>query len=136
MMKAIKNVLVGIMVLILASCATTEKFPVSDVLPAADITVKTKQDKHNNYKINVKAKNLASPERLTPPKSFYVVWVESSEGLKNVGQLTNKNARTAELETLTPFEVNAIFITAEERGDISYPAGMEISRVTFDYLEY
>jgi len=135
MMHTLKNGMVGIMVLLLASCATTEKFPVSEVLPAADITVKTKQDKHNNSKITVKAKNLASPERLNPSKSFYVVWVESDEGIKNVGQLTNKNARKAELETLTPFEVNAIFITAEERGDISYPVGMEISRVTYDNIE-
>ncbi|NJO90686.1 MAG: hypothetical protein HC831_18290 [Chloroflexia bacterium] len=49
-----------------------------------------------------------------------------------IGQLTNKNAKKAVLKTVTPFNVKEIFITAEEQGDLAYPAGVEISRTTFN----
>lgn len=131
-MKTTKNIFILAIAIMLASCATTIKFPVSDTIPAAEISAAKKQDKHDNYKITVTAKYLASPERLNPPKNTYVVWIKTEQGIKNVGQLKNKNAKTAELETLSPFDVSEIFITAEEKGNISNPAGIEISRTSFD----
>ncbi|NJK96635.1 MAG: hypothetical protein HC905_18460 [Bacteroidales bacterium] len=38
----------------------------------------------------------------------------------------------ATLETLTSFDPQEIFITAEEEGNISYASGLEISRVSFN----
>jgi len=124
-----KNVIILTAMLLLASCAT-EKFPVSTVAPAADITAVKKLDKNNNYTINVTAKNLASVERIAPLKTTYVVWiVTKNEGVKNIGQLSVKNAKTSTLKSLTPFDFNEVFITAEEQGDITYPSGTEVSRV-------
>jgi hypothetical protein len=114
------------------SCASTLKFPVSDVVPAADIVAKKNQDKNGNYKISVTAKNLAASERLNPPRSVYVVWiVTETEGVRSIGRLSIKNAKTASIETLTPFKFNEVFITAEDKEEISYPSGVEISRVSF-----
>ncbi len=48
--------------------------------------------------------------------------------MKNIGQLSNDNAKKVELETATPFNVKEIFITAEEEGNITYPSGVEITR--------
>jgi len=116
--------------LFLSSCASTEKFPVSTVAPAADITAVKKLDKNNNYAIEVTAKNLASVDRIAPLKKTYVVWiVTKNEGVKNIGQLSVKNAKTSTLKSLTPFDFNEVFITAEEQGDITYPSGTEVSRV-------
>lgn len=131
-MKNTQTILVLVIAMILTSCATTIKFPVSDTIPSAEIFAAKKQDKHDNCKITVTAKYLASPERLKPPKKTYVVWIKTEQGVKNVGQLKNKNAKKAELVTLSPFDVSEIFITAEEKGNISYPAGIEISRTSFD----
>ena len=117
----------------MTSCASTAKFPVSSTVPAADITATKKQDKHKNYVIELTARNLAEANRLNPPKNNYSVWIIVDNGVtKNVGQLTNKNAKKAVLKTLTPFNVKEIFITAEEQGDLTYPAGVEISRTTFN----
>lgn len=123
------------LILLMVSCATTAEFPVSDVVPAADISLKVKEDKNENYKISIKAKHLAHPDRLRPQASYYVVWVDTYDGYKNVGQLRSKNAKKASLETLSPYEFNEILITAESSGDASYPEGAIISRTTMDRIK-
>ncbi|MBE0422469.1 MAG: hypothetical protein IBX66_00865 [Lutibacter sp.] len=131
-MKSLIKLLFVTVLVFLTSCATTTKFPVSSVAPAAEITAKKKQDKNNNYVIEVTAKNLASADRVDPSKKNYNVWiVTENNGTKNAGMLVNKNAKTASLKTSTPFDVKEIFITAEDQGDYSYPVGIEISRTAF-----
>ncbi len=113
----------------MTSCASSIKFPVSTITPAAEITAAMKQDKNKNYVIEVNAVNLASPDRLNPPKKTYVVWITTADnGTKNIGQMVIKNAQKSYLKTSTPFKALEIFITAEDQGDISYPSGVEISR--------
>lgn len=125
-----KSLFLAIVFLLVASCATTVKFPISSVAPAADISAVKNTDKHNNYTISVTAKNLASVDRIAPSKTTYVVWVSTlNEGIKNIGQLNIKNAKTSSLKTLTAFDFDEVIITAEEQGDIIYPSGIEISRV-------
>jgi hypothetical protein len=129
-MKTSRIILLGVLSIFLVSCASAIKFPVSAVTPAADIKVSKKQDKNNNYRITVTAKNLAAPERLNPPKSVYVVWIlTETQSIRNIGQLLNKNVKTASLQTITPFQCTDIFITAEDGSDILYPAGIEITRI-------
>ncbi|MDO9276771.1 MAG: hypothetical protein Q7T92_14660 [Lutibacter sp.] len=131
-MKLKINVLALVAFFLLTSCATTTKFPVSSIVPAAEITVKKKQDNNKNYVIEVVAKNLASANRVDSTKKNYNVWlVTENNGTKNAGQLINKNAKTASLKTSTPFNVKEIIITAEDQGDYSYPVGIEITRTSF-----
>ncbi|MFA5298418.1 MAG: hypothetical protein WC389_09465 [Lutibacter sp.] len=130
-MKSLLNVSFLIVVFFLTSCATT-KFPVSNVAPAAEITVKKKQDNNKNYVIEVVAKNLASAQRIDSSKKNYSVWlVTENNGTKNAGQLIIKNAKTAKLKIVTPYKVKEIYITAEDQGNYSYPVGIEISRTIF-----
>lgn len=130
-MKLLVNVLSLTVILFLTSCATTAKFPVSSVTPAAEITAKKTQDSNKNYVIEVVAKNLASADRVDPSKKNYSVWFVTDNGTKNAGQLIIKNAKRASLKTSTPYDVKEIFITAEDQGDYSYPVGVEISRTSF-----
>jgi hypothetical protein len=51
---------------------------------------------------------------------------------KNIGQLNNRNAKKATLKTSTPFNAGEIFITAEDQGNLTIPAGVEISRTSFN----
>jgi len=124
--------MIGVVAL-LASCSSIAKFPVSTTVPAAEITATKKMDRNKNYVIQLTAKNLAEASRLDVPMKNYSVWIVVDNGTtKNIGQLINKNAQTAVLKTTTPFNVDEIFITAEEKGDLSYPQGVEISRTTFE----
>ena len=124
-----KSILLSVLILVMASCATVVKFPVSSVAPAADIKAKIKNDKQNNYVIEVTANYLASAERLSPPKKMYIVWIVTKEnGVSNIGQMKNDNAQIAKVKTLTSFEPKEIFITAEDEGTVTFPSGTEISR--------
>ncbi len=129
-MKTIKLISLGMILFLIMSCNTAVKFPVSDVVPSAQISATQKKDKNKNYDIKVTARHLANPNRLNPPKNYYVVWiVTENNGIKNIGQLLQKGSKKVELNTTTPFTVKEIFITAEDRGDITYPGGTEITRI-------
>ena len=131
-MKTTKNLFISAIILFLTSCATTVQFPISNVTPAANISAKMKQDKNKNYVIEISAMHMASADRLNPPRNNYVVWiVTENNGIKNIGQLNNKNAEKLYLKSNTPFIVKEIFITAENQGNISFPYGIEISRTSF-----
>ncbi len=115
-----------------ASCATTAKFPVSSVVPAAEITAKKKTDDNKNNTLEIKARNLASPDRLVPAGTNYSIWVVSKgRGTKNVGQLLVTNGDKASFKTTTAFDFDEVFITVENQSDLSYPTGVEISRTKF-----
>lgn len=131
-MKTLKVLLFAATGMMMTSCASNAKFPVSSTTPAAEISAKMKHDKNKNSVIEVTASNLASADRLIPPRRNYVVWISTeNNGTKNIGQLNNKNAKKSYLKTSTPFHVKEIFITAEDQGDMSYPSGIEITRTRF-----
>ncbi|MDD4922589.1 MAG: hypothetical protein PHS30_08965 [Bacteroidales bacterium] len=131
-MKNLNVVAFFTFILLFISCSTASKFPVSSVTPAANIVVYRHHDSNGNRTITIKAKNLASTERLSPPKQMYVVWILVENNMaKNIGQLKIKNAKEAEIKTLTAFNYTEIFITAEDQADVQYPSNLEISRIKF-----
>jgi len=124
-----KLLLLGFLI-VTTSCTSTKTFPVSKLVPAAEITVNKKIVNDNNNEVKVKAKYLASPERVSKNATAYVVWLVSEEnGIKNLGALYHKNGESSELKTITSFVGSEIFITAEKEAGISQPNGVEISRV-------
>ncbi|MFA9289857.1 MAG: hypothetical protein ACEQSF_01335 [Solirubrobacteraceae bacterium] len=128
-MKKLNQVLLIILLVLYNSCSTKSKFPVSDVTPAANISVKKGKDTHSNYTIKIKIENLAAVKRLNPKGHNYSVWIVTKENLiKNVGQLNIVNAKKTTFYTTTPFDFNEVFITAEDKSDLNYPRGVEISR--------
>ena len=136
-MKTIKNVIFSTaLMFLMASCASTVKFPVSNVTPAADISAKMKKDNNDNYAIMVTANHIANAERLSPPRKTYVVWISTkNNGVHNIGQMKINDNKKCTLQTLSPFEPQEIFITAEDSGTVSYPSGVEITRTVFDKLK-
>ena len=126
-MKTIFNALAIATLVMFSSCATTAKFPVSDIVPAATISAKKGQDNQKNFTVKITAKDLASPERLSPPGNNYSIWIVTKEyGVKNIGQLNVKNANNTTFQTTTPFDFDQIFITVEDQGDQQFPEGMVI----------
>ena len=129
-MKNTKKILLIAIVAILSSCANTKKFPVSNIVPAADISVKKNINSQKNFTLEITVQNLASPERINPPGKNYIVWIVTKDfGIKNVGQLNVENAKKGYFNTITPFDFYEVFITVENQGDLNYPKGAEIARV-------
>ena len=129
-----KKILLSVItVFLMTSCVTVAKFPVSDVAPTANIVAKIKKDKQNNFEIAIITNYLSSAERLSPPKKIYVIWIKTKEnGLSNAGQLKIENGKKNTLKTLTSFEPLEILITAENEGNVTFPSGIEISRVVLE----
>lgn len=132
-MRTIHASVVIVVAVLLTACTSAIKLPVSSVTPAADISVKKKQDKNKNYVIELTMANLASPDRLTPPKNYYSIWIVTDHGAtKNVGQITNKNAKKTTFKVITPFIPKQLFVTAENEGNLTYPSGTEITRTSLE----
>jgi hypothetical protein len=131
-MKTTQTILLSLATL-LAGCASSAKFPVSTVAPAAVITAKKTLDKNKNYVVELVALNLTSPERLNPPKDHYNVWIVTEQNeYKNLGQIMNANAKKVVFRTLTPFNPKEIILTAEDEGNRPMPTGIEIARTSFE----
>lgn len=114
---------------VLTSCNKKIPFAISAVVPSAEGDVKVKKDKNNNYNINIDLTRLAESKRLTPPKEYYVVWIDTdNNGTKNIGQLqTSSGFLSKELKssfsTTSSFRPIRVFITAEDNATIEYPNG-------------
>ena len=130
----LKTLLVICSLLMFTSCAKKLHFATSTVVPAAEGKVKYKKDDNNNYSIEVKIKNLTDPNRLTPPKSTYVLWMQPKEGnVQNLGQIVSStgifsSGLKASLEAVTPFKPRSFFITAEDNATVTYPGPQVILR--------
>ncbi|SHG05806.1 hypothetical protein SAMN05444008_11712 [Cnuella takakiae] len=113
------------------ACNRKIAFTTSTVVPGADGAVKVKKDNNGNHAIDIEIRNLADPQRLALPQNTYVVWMESNNGLKNLGQLKSETgllskARKAEMETVTPYKPTRIFITAESDGNVQTPGNQVV----------
>ena len=127
LIKSIRLTCSLILVVTLMSCAQKVSFQTSNVVPAAEGSVKMKKDNNGNYEIKIYLANLAEPERLQPSKKTYVVWMETEENsTKNIGQINTSTGfmsskLKASFETVSAVKPTRIFITAEDDPAIQYP---------------
>jgi len=126
------SIFAAIIIFCLASCAQTAHFNASTVVPAAAGKVKIKKDKNKNYEVDIEVNDLAEPQKLTPPKETYVVWMYSEENqAKNLGQLKTSrgfisNSLKASFKTVTPIKPKRIFVTAEDNGTPDVPSSFVV----------
>ncbi|HBG23772.1 MAG TPA: hypothetical protein DEO54_07050 [Rikenellaceae bacterium] len=108
------------------ACAQRIKFSKSTIVPAAEGAVKVRKDKNNNYLIKVNIDNLAAPERLTPPRQAYVLWMITEDNMpKNIGKIKVatkflSSKLKASFETVSSIKPLRIFITAENDASVQY----------------
>jgi len=129
-MKTIKNIVFVALILILSSCSTVIKFPVSTIAPAAEGKAIIKTDKNKNYVIDLKVKYLANPGRLNPPRQNYIVWISTEkERAINIGMLVSDKKNNASLRGVTSSKPVQIFITAEDKNNVEWPGNQELFRI-------
>lgn len=111
------------MAILISACSKDIVFPKSEVVPAATAVLKIDQDKSDNYEVKLEVENLAAPDRLTPARKNYAVWmVTKKHGTLNIGKLRVNRKNKADLETITPYEPIRIFITAEDGDEVVLPS--------------
>lgn len=113
--------------LFISSCGTQASFQNSAIVPGAQGSVKVKKDRNHNYAIKVNLLNLAAPDRLTPPRGVYVVWmVTDNNATQNIGQIKSSSslfskALKGSFEAISSTKPVKIFITAEDDPSIQTP---------------
>lgn len=133
-------IMAAMMIVSFSSCATKTHFLSSSVVPAAEGTVKIKKDKNNNYNIGITLNNLAEANRLQPPRSTYVVWMEGENNeTKNIGQIKSSHSMlskklTGSFHTVSAVKPKKILITAENDPSIQYPSNSNLV-LTTDYIK-
>lgn len=121
-----------IVIVLLQSCSTNYNFLTSSIVPAAEGEVKVKKDGNHNYNISINVKRLADPERLSPAKKMYIVWMNTeNNGTKKIGQLETSSGMfssmlKSSLKTVSIFKPMGFFITAEDDENIQYPSGQNV----------
>ncbi len=115
-----------------SSCARKVVFQLSPVVPAARGYIKVKKDYNKNYNINVSLENLAEPNRLTPSKKNYIVWlVANDNSTKNVGQIKTSSSLLSHtlkgsFNTVSASKPVKVFITAEDDASVQFPGAMMV----------
>jgi hypothetical protein len=127
LLKELKRAFLAFSVLLLlfnlSSCAKKTVFNTSSVTPAARGNVKIKKDKNDNYNIELQISYLAEPERLDPPKKYYVVWMTSDDtSAINLGQIVGTSKLKVKFETVSALKPKKIFVTAENDSSTQYPS--------------
>lgn len=109
------------------ACSNKVGFQPSTVAPAARGDVKVGKDNNGNYAISLEIKMLAEPNRLSPPKAVYLVWMDTEQnGTQPLGQLKSEDGLfsstlKASLKTTSPYKPRRIFVTAEDAATMPAP---------------
>jgi hypothetical protein len=109
---------------IYTSCAKSIEFENSSIVPAARGKVSVKKDKNDNYNIKLELSYLAEPDRLSPPKKFYVVWLSSDANQipLNIGQIVGTSKLHVKFESVSSSKPKRVFVTAEDDVTTQYPS--------------
>ena len=120
-------VFLSVLCLAVAAWAGDIALVASSIVPAASGKVSYEHDRNRNIKLEVKTQHLAAPERLTPAKNAYVVWIRSTDGqMQNAGVLRVNSDLEGSFSTTTPIKAFDIVITAEDNPGASQPSGPEV----------
>lgn len=110
-----------------------KKFPLTAAasVPAARGEVETGTDKNGNIEVKLEAEHLAEPDKLSPPKTAYVVWFQERGAEPTMqGQLKVNKKLKGSFRTVTPLKNFDLFVTAESDPGTKVPGGAEILRAT------
>ena len=127
MRRASLSTLIAGIILSVAAWAGEIPLVASSIVPAASGKVSYEHDRNGNIELQIQAKNLAAPERLTPAKVAYVVWIEPRDGQpQNAGVLKVNNDLDGSFRTTTASKAFDVKVTAEDNPTVSQPTGPEI----------
>lgn len=115
-MKSIIAVFALLLLALTVGCVTTESaFQPSEVMPGVENLIGMSADANGNNRVKFKVKHLAPANTLVPPKSFYVVWAQSTEGRSiPLGRLWIGTTRDGAFEATVPFIEFRLIVTAED----------------------
>lgn len=114
-MKRLTSVLSVLLLSLVACSTTTVNFLDAPAQPAASGVAEVWLDDNGNAAVELSFQHLAKPDRLSPPKAFYLVWAESSFGRTTLlGKLQVTKKLKASWAGSVPFELFRMIVSAED----------------------
>lgn len=94
-------------------------------LPSAAGVATFRKAYDNGTLVELKVKNLAEPESLSPPGYAYIAWIQPSREARpqNLGPLVMGKGAVGELRAKTPLRDFQLFLTVEPASDAAAPSG-------------
>jgi hypothetical protein len=99
-------------------------------IPAAQGTVKVKQEKSGNQEVEVNVAHLAPPDLARAGSNYYVVWLkpEGTDQPTNAGVLSVSEDRTGAWKTVTPWKTFEVSVTPEASPTVHAPSKRPVLR--------
>ena len=118
-----------------SSCAGSNQLRLtsSPDIPGAQSTAKVSTTDNGNTQIDLIVEHLASPERVDPGATTYVVWVRGNEAeaqSQNLGALKVDENEKGSISATTPLRSFDLYITAEASQLGAAPAGKTLLYTT------
>ena len=121
----------AVLAVVTVGWAKTYHMTSTKIAPAAAAEVDVGKEKNGDVKVDVKARHLAKPGRLTPSANSYVVWLQQ-EGSQpqSLGELKVGDDLKGELKATTTLNNFNVFITAETESHTQTPSDQVVLRAT------
>jgi hypothetical protein len=98
-------------------------------IPAAQSFAKVSSTDNGNTKIDLSVQHLATPERVSPGSTVYIVWVRGNSSdarPQNLGALRVGSDLTGMLSAMTPLRSFELFVTPEPSQAVTEPSGRRL----------
>ena len=136
-MRIDRIMVLGLLVAALAStsCAGARQLQMtsSPDIPAAQSSVKVGTTDNGNTSIDLEVEHMASPERIDPGATVYIVWVRGTEAdavPQSLGALKVDDHLKGALSSVTPLRSFELYVTAEPSQASTMPTGKTLLRTS------
>ncbi len=118
--------------LITATWAADVQLQPGTLVPGAQGVAKLGHDDNGNTLITVDARHLAPPSHLTPPKNYYVVWIQPRDQQPQIAGIMTVDPKKEEASFRTPtaFKNFDVLVTAEDNPRPDQPSDVQILKGT------
>lgn len=126
MSKAATIVTLAAIAVLAAACGPrTVPVQVVPEQPAARADLRIGSDANDNTTIDLRVRHLAEPQRLSPPRNVYMVWIQprGRDVPELLGQLQVDRRLEGRLRTVTPYREFELMVTAEDDTVVTEPSG-------------
>ena len=99
----------------------------STLVPSATGKAEVQTDDNGNQRVKLRVYHLADPEKLSPPRNGYMVWIQpNGKDAEPLGMLRVNKDLEGSIAGTTPYKRFKVFVTAEENPKADKPSGDEI----------
>lgn len=114
-------------------CGSPQEMRSAGGVPASRGTVDATEGANGNTMLSIHVEHLASPQRMAPEATTYVVWIlPRNAARQNVGALTLDDNLEGHLDTVTPYRQFLVSITPESSGMAERPTNAPVFTADVD----